>query len=190
MYLLTGSDIWLSTPSNNVLFFRSNCVCCGLSMNFSSMPSSYFYLSINMWLLDVSRTSKHKINLQELLWEEKWREREQTSKCRYNMMTALCWKIKWLHQYTNLTVCPKCKTYEAIFCIIIIVHNPFIFILDNTRNITLDHLENHQLQSKESEMANNTGWKVNFVCQGKVNTCRIVSKNCRYRPCNYHWLQR
>ena len=29
--LLTGSDIWLSKPSNKMLFFRSNCVCCGWS---------------------------------------------------------------------------------------------------------------------------------------------------------------
>ena len=36
----------------------------------------------------------------------------------------------------------------------------FHLILDNTPNVTLYHLENHQLQSKESQTANIQGEKL------------------------------
>ena len=110
--LLTGSDIWLSKPSNKMLFFRSNCVCCGWSYEiFFECPLDIFTCrSICDCLMSQGPTNT------ELFYKnckvrnrERERERLQTSKHRYNMMTALRWKIKWLHQYSNLTECPKSK---------------------------------------------------------------------------------
>ena len=47
------------------------------------------------------------------------------------------------------------------------VYNPFVFFLDNTPNVTLDHLENHQLQSKGSQMAKIQGEKLTFCVKEK-----------------------
>ena len=112
--LLTGSDIWLSTPS--MLFFRSNCVCCGLSMKFFQCPLVIFTCRsiCDCWMSQgLSNTDQTERNREWEREREREREREQTEKHRYNMMTAKCWKIKWLHQCPNLTVCPKWKIKQS-----------------------------------------------------------------------------
>ena len=52
------------------------------------------------------------------------------------------------------------------------------FIVDNTPNVGLDHLENHQLQSKESETDKIQGerGKLEFLCQGKYKHLPSVSQ--------------
>ena len=47
-----------------------------------------------------------------------------------------------------------------------------LFPRQQSFNVTFDHLENHQLQSKESQMDNYNEYTVKmltFVCQGTVN---------------------
>ena len=94
------------------------------------------------------------------------------------MLTALRWAFKWLHQCCNHTVCPKyIKTkYQDI------IHQKewvtLSFTVDNTPNVGLDHLENHQLQSKESETDKIQGvrGKLKFLCPGKYKHLSSVSQ--------------
>ena len=98
-----------------------------------------------------------------MVWgRERERERERPSKLRCNMMTALRWKIKWLHQQSNLTVCLKYKNVSnRNMCGGDDKQSFRLSSRQQSFNVTFDHLENHQLQSK-SQMDNyneSTGWK-------------------------------
>ena len=82
-------------------------------------------------------------------------------------MTALCWKIKWLHQQSNLTVCLKYKNVSnRNMCGVDDKQSFRLSSRQQSFNVAFDHLENHQLQSK-SQMDNYneyTGWKCQLFC--------------------------